>query len=80
MNDAVSIAENVLSGKVSAKEITQAALTRIVARNDESAFLTKHLRAYGGTGEYEGYKIGRSLRDISFSGKGLVSKHLQLND
>ena len=39
-----------------------------------SAFLTKHLRAYGGTGEYEGYKIGRSLRDISFSGKGLVSK------
>jgi aspartyl-tRNA(Asn)/glutamyl-tRNA(Gln) amidotransferase subunit A len=35
MNDAVSIAENVLSGKVGAKEITQAALTRIVARNDE---------------------------------------------
>jgi len=47
---------------------------KVVARNDESAFLTKHLRAYGGTGEYEGYKIGRSLRDISFSGKGLVSK------
>ena len=37
-------------------------------------FLTKHLRAYGGTGEYEGYQIGRLLRDISFSGKGLVSK------
>ena len=35
MNDAVSIAENVLSGKVSAKKITQAALTRIAARNDE---------------------------------------------
>jgi len=47
---------------------------KTVARNEESAFLTKHLRAYGGTGEYEGYKIGRSLRDISFSGKGLVSK------
>lgn len=43
-------------------------------RNDGSAFLTKHLRAYGGTGEYEGYKVGRLLRDISFSGKGLVSK------
>ena len=43
-------------------------------RNEGSAFLTKHLRAYGGTGEYEGYKIGRSLKDISFSGKGLVSK------
>jgi hypothetical protein len=47
---------------------------KIIARNEESAFLTKHLRAYGGTGEYEGYKIGRSLRDISFSGKGLVSR------
>jgi hypothetical protein len=48
--------------------------SKTVARNEESAFLTKHLKAYGGTGEYEGYKIGRSLRDISFSGKGLVSK------
>jgi prefoldin subunit 5 len=47
---------------------------KVVARSEDSAFLTKHLRAYGGTGEYEGYKIGRSLRDISFSGKGLVSK------
>ena len=45
----------------------------LVTRDSESAFLTKHLRAYGGTGEYEGYKIGRALRDISFSGKGLVS-------
>jgi aspartyl-tRNA(Asn)/glutamyl-tRNA(Gln) amidotransferase subunit A len=35
MKDAVYIAENVLSSKVSAKEITQAALTRIAARNDE---------------------------------------------
>jgi hypothetical protein len=48
--------------------------TKIVARNEESAFLTKHLRAYGGTGEYEGYQIGRALRSISFSGKGLVTK------
>lgn len=47
---------------------------KTVARSEESAFLTKHLKAYGGTGEYEGYRIGRSLRDISFSGKGLVSK------
>ena len=35
MKDAVSIAKNVLSGKVSAKEITQAALTRIAVRNNE---------------------------------------------
>jgi len=48
--------------------------SKLVERNDTSAFLTKHLRSYGGTGQYEGYKVGRSLRDISFSGKGLVSK------
>jgi len=47
---------------------------KLLERNEGSAFLTKHLRAYGGTGEYEGYKLGRSLRQISFSGKGLVSK------
>ncbi|MBD2694538.1 AtzE family amidohydrolase [Anabaena catenula] len=35
MNDAVSITENVLSGKVSAVDITQAALTIIAARNDD---------------------------------------------
>lgn len=47
--------------------------TRVVtARTNDSAFLTKHLRAYGGTGEYEGYKVKRLLRDIVFSGKGLV--------
>jgi hypothetical protein len=47
---------------------------KILARDEESSFLTKHLRSYGGSGEYEGYKIGRALRNISFSGKGLVSK------
>ena len=47
---------------------------KVLARDEESAFLTKHLRAYGGTGEYQGYKVGRALKNISFSGKGLVSK------
>ena len=46
---------------------------QIIQRDEASAFLTKHLRAYGGTGEYEGYKVGRMLRNISFSGKGLVN-------
>ena len=45
----------------------------VIAREEASAFLTKHLRAYGGNGEYEGYKLGRVLKNISFSGKGLVS-------
>ncbi|QEL19556.1 hypothetical protein [Limnoglobus roseus] len=48
--------------------------TRVVARNEQTAFLTKHLRAYGGTGEYQGAKVGRLLRNIVFSGKGLVRK------
>ncbi len=47
---------------------------QMVSRDETSAFLTKHLRAYGGSGEYEGYKLGRALNNISFSGKGLVSK------
>jgi len=45
---------------------------KVLARNDESSFLTKHLRIYGGTGEFDGNKIGRLLRGFSFSGKGLV--------
>lgn len=44
----------------------------IVARNSETAFLTKHLRAYGGTGVYNGNKVGRLIRNIVFCGKGLV--------
>ncbi len=47
---------------------------KVLSRDEQSAFLTKHLRAYGGTGKYEGYTIGRALRNISFSGKGLVAK------
>jgi len=46
----------------------------ILARNDETAFLTKHLRAYGGSGGYEDHKVGRLLRNIVFSGKGFVNK------
>ena len=47
---------------------------KTLTRDESSAFLTKHLRSYGGTGEYDGYKIGRALTNISFSGKGLVSQ------
>lgn len=43
-------------------------------RNEDSAFLTKYLRAYGGVGEYEGKKIGRLLRDVLFCGKGFVDR------
>jgi hypothetical protein len=52
--------------------ITPEGINRVVARNDETSFLTKHLRIYGGTGEFDGNKIGRLLRNFTFSGKGLV--------
>ncbi len=48
--------------------------TKVVRRDEASAFLTKHLRSYGGTGTYDDYQVGRLLRNLSFSGKGLVSK------
>ena len=48
--------------------------TEIITRDEASAFLTKHLRAYGGDGKYDNYRVGRLLRNLSFSGKGLVSK------
>jgi len=46
--------------------------TKIVARNEETAFLTKHLRCCGGSGQYEGYKIGRVLKSMNFAAQGFV--------
>jgi chemotaxis protein histidine kinase CheA len=46
----------------------------IVARTNETAFLSRHLRAYGGSGQYENHKVGRLLKNITFSGKGFVEK------
>lgn len=45
-----------------------------IQRTAESAFLTKHLRAYNGSGIYQDHKIGRCLRDIVFTGKGIVRR------
>lgn len=47
---------------------------KVLARNDQTAYLTKYLKAYGGRGEHEDYKIGRVLKNITFSGKGFVDK------
>jgi hypothetical protein len=46
----------------------------VVARTEDTAFLTKHLRSYGGVGEYEGQKLGRYLKNITFSGKGYTDR------
>lgn len=44
----------------------------VVSRNSESSFLSAKLRAYGGDGEYDGYEVGRLLKNMNFSGKGYV--------
>ena len=53
--------------------VTPTGENKVIARSNESAFLTKHLRFYGGSGEYGGNKIGRLLRSFVFSGKGMVT-------
>lgn len=45
---------------------------KIVKRNNETAFLTKYLRVFGGEGVYNGERLGRVLRGIVFSGMGNV--------
>jgi hypothetical protein len=47
---------------------------KIIKRNDETSFLTKHLRKYGGAGIYENAKIGRVLKQISFIGQAYTAK------
>ena len=54
--------------------VTPGSDNHIVARTNDTAFLSRHLRAYGGSGSYEGHKIGRLLKSITFSGKGFVEK------
>ena len=45
---------------------------KIVNRTEETSFLTKYLRIYGGTGTYGDYRIGRVLKDFRFIGMGNV--------
>lgn len=46
----------------------------VIPRDENSAWMSKHLRAYGGEGKCEGYKVGRLLKNITFCGKGYVDK------
>jgi hypothetical protein len=45
-----------------------------LARGSQTAFLSKHLKRYGGTGTYQDHKIGRYLKDYVFSAKGYVRR------
>lgn len=53
-------------------------LSKIVARNEDTSFLDKHLRSCHGTGTYrdpesgQDMRIGRVLRSVTFGGCGLV--------
>lgn len=54
--------------------IDEKGVASVIKRNEKTSFLTKYLRIYSGPGNYQGYKLGRLLRDFTFSGKGLVNK------
>lgn len=47
---------------------------KIVARNEETAFLDKYLRAKGGTGMFGQATVSRVLRNIVFGGVGIVAR------
>jgi len=46
---------------------------QVLERTESTAFLTKHLRAFNGSGEFQGYRIGRVLKDFTFGGQGFVT-------
>jgi len=48
-------------------------VTHIVKRNEATSFLTKHLRVFEGAGRFQGYDLGRVLRNITFAGKAIVA-------
>ena len=45
---------------------------KLVERTEATAFLTKHLRVHGGSGEYKHYRVGRVLKNIIFGAQGFV--------
>lgn len=47
---------------------------KVIARNEETAFLDRHLRANGGDGTFGGNNVARILRNIVFGGVGVVAK------
>jgi hypothetical protein len=49
-------------------------LNEVVGRDKSTAFLDDHLRVNRGSGSYEGKRIGRVLRSITFGGCGFVDR------
>lgn len=52
----------------------QGQVDKVIARNEQTAFLDKRLRANGGSGQHDDQRIGRGLRDITFGGFGFVDR------
>jgi len=48
--------------------------SKVIARNETTAFLDRTLRANGGSGSYAGERVRRALRNITFGGKGIVAR------
>jgi hypothetical protein len=46
--------------------------TRFIERTEATSFLTKHLKIYEGSGEYQGYRIGRVIKDMTFGAQGFT--------
>lgn len=49
-------------------------VTKLIDRTEATAFLTKHLRIFKGSGEYQGFKIGRVLKNMIFGAQAFVNK------
>ena len=48
--------------------------SKLIARNEQTAFLDRALRTNGGSGSYAGERVRRALRNITFGGKGIVAR------
>lgn len=54
--------------------VTEKGELQVIKRTEDSSFLTKYLKCYGGSGVYDNCRVGRILKNIIFAGKGLVRK------
>ena len=59
--------------------LTKAGQMQVVRRNEQTSFLSKYLRAFGGPGVYNDLRIGRVLRDFRFVGMGNVDNPANSN-
>jgi chromosome segregation ATPase len=59
--------------------MTKAGKMQVVKRNDQTSFLSKYLRSFGGPGVYNDLRIGRVLRDFRFVGMGNVDNPANSN-